>query len=146
MTRANRSMSRCRIQRPAATGSDVTDARVSPIRRLRRLRQRRRPRYKGPSFNRMVPNILTLLGLCAGLTAHAVRAGRAIRIGRGGNHGCRRDRRSGRPVGAYAEGHVPIWRRVRQPGRFPVLRRGAGLHPLSVVAAAARRRSASSRA
>jgi CDP-diacylglycerol---serine O-phosphatidyltransferase len=43
--------------------------RVSPIRRLRRLRARRRPRYKGPSFNRMVPNLLTLLGLCAGLTA-----------------------------------------------------------------------------
>jgi CDP-diacylglycerol---serine O-phosphatidyltransferase len=44
--------------------------RVSPIRRLRRLRRpRRRPRYKGPSFNRMVPNLLTLLGLCAGLTA-----------------------------------------------------------------------------
>jgi len=35
--------------------------------RLRRLR--RRPRYKGPSFNRVVPNLLTLLGLCAGLTA-----------------------------------------------------------------------------
>ncbi len=43
--------------------------RVSPMRRLRRLRQRRRPRYKGPSFNRMVPNLLTLLGLCAGLTS-----------------------------------------------------------------------------
>src|ERR1700761_7712559 len=43
--------------------------RVSPIRRLRRLRQRRRPRYKGPSFNRMIPNLLTLLGLCAGLTS-----------------------------------------------------------------------------
>jgi CDP-diacylglycerol--serine O-phosphatidyltransferase len=39
------------------------------MRRLRRLRQRRRPRYKGPSFNRMVPNLLTLLGLCAGLTS-----------------------------------------------------------------------------
>ena len=33
----------------------------------RRLRQR--PRYKGPSFQRMIPNIMTLLGLCAGLTA-----------------------------------------------------------------------------
>jgi CDP-diacylglycerol---serine O-phosphatidyltransferase len=43
--------------------------RVSPIRRLRRLRPRSRPRYKGPSFNRIVPNLLTLLGLCAGLTA-----------------------------------------------------------------------------
>ncbi len=43
--------------------------RVSPIRRLRKLRPRVRPRYKGPSFNRIVPNLLTLLGLCAGLTA-----------------------------------------------------------------------------
>src|ERR1700755_1160309 len=43
--------------------------RVSPIRRLSRLRQRRRPRYKGPSFNRVCPNLLTLLGLCAGLTS-----------------------------------------------------------------------------
>ena len=35
----------------------------------RRHRARRRPRFKGPSFNRMVPNIMTMLGLCAGLTA-----------------------------------------------------------------------------
>ncbi len=42
------------------------------IRRLplrRKLRQRARPRFKGPSFNRMMPSILTMLGLCAGLTA-----------------------------------------------------------------------------
>ena len=38
------------------------------MRRLR-FRARVRPRYAGPSFNRMIPNILTLLGLCAGLTA-----------------------------------------------------------------------------
>jgi len=37
--------------------------------RLRRARPRTRPRYKGPSFNRLVPNILTMLGLCCGLTA-----------------------------------------------------------------------------
>ena len=44
--------------------------RVSPIRRLRRLRRPRvRPRYNGPSFNRLIPNILTLIGLCAGLTS-----------------------------------------------------------------------------
>src|ERR1700723_1357834 len=43
---------------------------VGPMRRLRgRLRPRNRPRFKGPSFNRMIPNILTMLGLCAGLTA-----------------------------------------------------------------------------
>src|SRR3984885_1619499 len=43
----------------------------SPIRRLRRYRPRprNRPRFKGPSFNRMVPNLLTMLGLCAGLTS-----------------------------------------------------------------------------
>ena len=48
---------------------DWRDGRVSPIRRLRRLRPRVRPRYKGSSFNRLIPNILTLIGLCAGLTA-----------------------------------------------------------------------------
>src|SRR6201985_1304453 len=43
--------------------------RVSPINRLRRLRPRARPRFKGQSFNRIVPNLLTLLGLCAGLSS-----------------------------------------------------------------------------
>ena len=39
-------------------------------RRLRRLRRpRTRPRTSGPSFNRLIPNIMTMLGLCAGLTA-----------------------------------------------------------------------------
>ena len=44
---------------------------VSPIRRLRRYRPRprNRPRFKGPSFNRIVPNLMTMLGLCAGLTS-----------------------------------------------------------------------------
>ncbi len=42
-----------------------------PLRRVhRRMRRRRsRPRYKGPSFNRIIPNLMTLLGLCAGLTS-----------------------------------------------------------------------------
>jgi CDP-diacylglycerol--serine O-phosphatidyltransferase len=44
--------------------------RASPITRLRRrYRPRRRPRYQGPSFNRVIPNLMTLVGLCAGLTA-----------------------------------------------------------------------------
>ncbi|WP_419731128.1 CDP-alcohol phosphatidyltransferase family protein [Lichenicola sp.] len=51
-----------------------------PTRRLRRLRRfgrRARPRFRGQSFNRLVPNILTLLGLCAGLTGmHAALDGR----------------------------------------------------------------------
>ena len=46
------------------------DARSSPVGRLRtRFRPRQRPRFAGPSFNRMIPNIMTLLGLCAGLTS-----------------------------------------------------------------------------
>ncbi|MCK8786358.1 phosphatidylcholine/phosphatidylserine synthase [Roseomonas sp. NAR14] len=39
-----------------------------PRRRLRR-RPRSRPRFQGLSFNRLIPNLLTLLALCAGLTA-----------------------------------------------------------------------------
>lgn len=44
---------------------------IPPRIRLRRPlhRRRSRPRYRGPSFNRIIPNLLTLLGLCAGLTA-----------------------------------------------------------------------------
>ena len=34
-----------------------------------RFPARKRPRFSGPSFNRMIPNIMTLLGLCAGLTS-----------------------------------------------------------------------------
>ena len=41
--------------------------RPSPVRVLRG-RFKRRPRVSGPSFNRLIPNIMTLLGLCAGLT------------------------------------------------------------------------------
>ena len=41
----------------------------SPIQRLRRYRPRRHPRYKGPSFNQIMPNLLTMAGLCAGLTS-----------------------------------------------------------------------------
>ncbi len=43
----------------------------SPLQRFRRYRPRKRnrPRYTGPSFNRMIPNLMTMLGLCAGLTS-----------------------------------------------------------------------------
>ncbi len=48
---------------------------TEPVRRMSvstlrtSLRRRQRPRFAGLSFNRMIPNILTLLGLCAGLTS-----------------------------------------------------------------------------
>lgn len=35
----------------------------------RRFRKRSRPRFRGPSFNRVIPNLMTMLGLCAGLTS-----------------------------------------------------------------------------
>ncbi len=40
-----------------------------PLRRPKGLRHRVRPRYRGPSFNRIIPNLMTVAGLCAGLTA-----------------------------------------------------------------------------
>ncbi len=42
-------------------------SRISPIRRLRGYRTR--PRFNGPSFNQVVPNLMTMIGLCIGLTA-----------------------------------------------------------------------------
>lgn len=50
-------------------GVGLPDGRIWPARRRRRLkRPAHRPRFKGPSFNRVLPNLLTMLGLCAGLT------------------------------------------------------------------------------
>lgn len=43
------------------------DGRVRRMRR--RLRPRTRPRFEGQSFNRLFPNLLTMLGLCCGLVA-----------------------------------------------------------------------------
>jgi len=40
--------------------------RVRPLRR--RLIRRTRPRFRGLSFNRLIPNLMTLVGLCVGLT------------------------------------------------------------------------------
>jgi CDP-diacylglycerol--serine O-phosphatidyltransferase len=47
-----------------------TPRKAPPLRRFRRrFRPRTRPRFEGLSFNRLIPNILTMLGLCAGLVA-----------------------------------------------------------------------------
>ena len=48
----------------------MTDSlRRFPLRRRRGTRARARPRYRGPSFNRIIPNLMTMVGLCSGLTA-----------------------------------------------------------------------------
>ena len=48
----------------------MTAPRLQQVRNLRyRLRPRRRPRFNGLSFNRVVPNLMTMIGLCAGLTS-----------------------------------------------------------------------------
>jgi len=56
---------------PAFDRAEAPSGPPRPVRRLRRLRRlgrRARPRFRGQSFNRLIPNILTLIGLCAGLT------------------------------------------------------------------------------
>ena len=45
------------------------DSRIRRLHRRLRRRPRNRPRFKGLSFNRMIPNLLTMLGLCSGLTS-----------------------------------------------------------------------------
>jgi|UniRef100_A0A8J4HBV7 CDP-diacylglycerol--serine O-phosphatidyltransferase len=47
----------------------MADAPIVGLRRRFRRRPRTRPRFAGLSFNRLIPNLMTLLGLCAGLTA-----------------------------------------------------------------------------
>ena len=42
-------------------------SRISPIRRLRGYRTR--PRFNGPSFNQVVPNLMTMIGLCIAIPA-----------------------------------------------------------------------------
>jgi CDP-diacylglycerol--serine O-phosphatidyltransferase len=49
--------------------NDTPAPELQPRSRLRRFRPRTRPRFEGLSFNRLIPNILTMLGLCAGLVA-----------------------------------------------------------------------------
>lgn len=47
--------------------SKKSDSNSPSLKRKILLRQKIRPRVKGVSFNRIIPNLLTLLGLCAGL-------------------------------------------------------------------------------
>ena len=51
------------LRREGARGTDAVAAGASA------LLGRRRDRFRGFSFNRLIPNILTMLGLCAGLIA-----------------------------------------------------------------------------
>lgn len=61
------------MNEPESLPDPLAGARVTAGERMRqlqrRLRPRTRPRFSGLSFNRMIPNILTMIGLCAGLTA-----------------------------------------------------------------------------
>jgi len=58
---------------PSAAPAGPPATRASAAERMRRfqsrLRPRTRPRFAGLSFNRMIPNIMTMVGLCAGLTS-----------------------------------------------------------------------------
>jgi CDP-diacylglycerol--serine O-phosphatidyltransferase len=47
----------------------MSNAASGDQRRRFRFAPRRRPRFQGQSFNKLIPNIMTMLGLCAGLLA-----------------------------------------------------------------------------
>ena len=50
--------------------SDDGIRRPQPLHRFRkRFRKRTRPRFHGHSFNRLIPNLMTMFGLCCGLVA-----------------------------------------------------------------------------
>jgi CDP-diacylglycerol--serine O-phosphatidyltransferase len=50
--------------------NETSSRKPQPLHRFRRrFRPRTRPRFEGLSFNRLIPNIMTMLGLCAGLVA-----------------------------------------------------------------------------
>ncbi|WP_246379796.1 CDP-alcohol phosphatidyltransferase family protein [Gluconacetobacter johannae] len=53
---------------PLPAGPRPTETPIAAAPPRRRRQARRRPRVRGPSFNRLIPNIMTMLGLCAGLT------------------------------------------------------------------------------
>ncbi|GBQ35616.1 CDP-alcohol phosphatidyltransferase family protein [Gluconacetobacter azotocaptans] len=53
---------------PLPAGPRPAETPIAPPPPRRRRQARRRPRVRGPSFNRLIPNIMTMLGLCAGLT------------------------------------------------------------------------------
>ena len=99
----------------------------------------RRGRLRGFSINRLIPNVLTLAALCAGLTAirfalQGADEARRHRHHRRGDLRCAR-----RPRRAAAGRHQPVRRRARFAVRFPLLRRDAGAGPLHVVAEGCRR-------
>jgi len=55
---------------PIRLDQHANSARVTPMQRWRRrLQARQRPRFKGVSFNKMIPNLMTMAGLCCGLTS-----------------------------------------------------------------------------
>ncbi|NLG90774.1 MAG: phosphatidylcholine/phosphatidylserine synthase [Acetobacter sp.] len=55
------------MTQPSSSPSAPAQQTPETPRRRRRLRRRVRSKIRGPSFNRLIPNILTMLGLCGGL-------------------------------------------------------------------------------
>src|SRR3546814_5740131 len=58
---------------PRSTRTDTlfpytTLFRSEPLKLERRRKLRRQPRFKGQTINKMIPNIITMAALCAGLT------------------------------------------------------------------------------
>ena len=98
----------------------------------------KRRRFRPIPVRTLVPNLITLLALCAGLTGDPAGDRGQARMG-GGRDRVRRDaRRHRRPRRAHAQGHVALRRRARQPRRLRQFRRRAGADPLFLGPARAR--------
>ena len=107
------------------------------------LRQRRRRmRLSPPRLVHLVPNMLTILGLCAGMTAIRYALDQRFELAVTLLVRRRRPGWSRRPLGPDAQPDQQARRRARQPRGLPELRRRARGPDLSVDAARCARRSA----
>ena len=89
-----------------------------------------RRRFRQIPVRTLLPNLITLLALCAGLTAIRLAIEGQLEWAVAAIVFAARARRRRRSRGAHAQGHVAVRRRTRQPRGLRQFRRGAGAHPL----------------
>ena len=95
----------------------------------------RRRRFRPIPVRMLVPNVITLLAICAGPDRDPAVHRRADGTGGGGDRVRRRARRHRRPRRAHDQGPVEIRRRTRQPRRLRQFRRRAGPDPVFLAVA-----------
>ena len=88
--------------------------------------KRGRPRRRLVPFTAVLPNLVTLLGLCAGLTAIRMAVEHRFDLAIAGHHPRHHPRRHRRPAGALFPRHVAVRRGARFARRLRQFRRRAG--------------------